>query len=105
MLHPINRPPYAIKCNLPVGPLDATTAELLFGASYSEHGIYSVGTDGFAHLHTSDELADTVGLGHYFDGSTCRNGHIATRKKRPNRRETQCDRCRLDARKTARHRR
>ena len=97
--------PYAVPCSLPVGALDAGTAEDLFQSHFDPHGTYSVASDGFARLHTSEQTAEYASLGHYYQGRACNQNHITTRRKRRNKPLTECDECRRQAKSRKKARR
>lgn len=102
MIH--NQRPYAVKIAIPTGSLDAALARLVFGDDYLWGEMYfSDGT--YVRRIVLEDEARTADLRFYFDGKPCRHGHIAPRKLRRGRRQTECMECRRINRKRAAERR
>lgn len=71
MHRPIDRLPWAcIAPHQPKGFLDSRTAESLFGPSHIEYATYSIGTDGYARMHTSLQTGEASNLSHFYTGET-----------------------------------
>lgn len=104
MHRPIDRLPWAIHApRLVEGALDAATAEYLFGSAFIEHATYSIGTDAYARMHTTLQTGQASNLSHYYTGEPCINGHVTTRRARPQNR-SECDECRRIYKRRAKQR-